>query len=301
MATLRDIRRRIRAVNNIQQITRAMYMVAAAKLKRAEEQARAGRPYAAKLRDLINRLAAAVDDYRHPLLERREDERRVMMVLVTADRGLAGAYNANLIRTAQRALRELEDRDVSLLTVGRKGREFFRRTGVTMLDGSLDLGETIEFSQARSIARLCKEAFESGQVDRVVLVYSQFLSAVAQRPVVETLLPVGGVDPAAVSAAADGDDSPATDDPYRREYLFEPSAAAILDELLPRYVETVVYRALLEAKASELGARMTAMKNATDNAEELVDSLTLQMNRARQAAITTEIAEIVGGAEALEG
>src|SRR5690606_9705726 len=123
--------------------------------------------------------------------ERREDERRVMMVLVTADRGLAGAYNANLIRTAQRALRELEDRDVSLLTVGRKGREFFRRTGVTMLDDGLDLGETIEFSQARSIARLCKDAFESGQVDRVVLVYSQFLAAVAQRPVVETLLPVG--------------------------------------------------------------------------------------------------------------
>lgn len=301
MATLRDIRRRIRAVNNIQQITRAMYMVAAAKLKRAEEQARAGRPYAAKLRELINRVAGAVQDYSHPLLERREQERRVLLVLITADRGLAGAYNANLIRAAQRALRELEGKDVTLMAVGRRGREFFRRTGIAMVRDELDLGETIEVAKARDIARACKEAFQSGQADRVLLVYSQFVSAVSQRPVVETLLPVGGVEAATPAAGAARAEDPAAGDPYRREYLFEPSAAAILDQLLPRYVETVVYRALLEAKASELGARMTAMKNATDNAEELVETLTLQMNRARQTAITTEIAEIVGGAEALKG
>ena len=293
MATLRDIRRRIRAVRSTQQITRAMYMVAAAKLKRAEEQARAGRPYAERLRALIARVAAAAGDFDHPLLARRE-VKRTLLVVVTGDRGLAGPYNANLIRLAQQVLGELQGRECLLLPVGRKGRDFFRRRGVAFLDEMTPIGETVTFAQARQLARRVTGAFASGEVDEVRLIYSQYLSAISQRPRQEILLPIGAV-------AGTTGDSAGTTAQRRHEYLLEPSPERILEQLLPRYVETLIYRSLVEAKASEHGARMTAMKNATDNAAELIETLTLDLNRARQAAITKEIAEIVGGAEALSG
>lgn len=293
MATLRDIRRRIRAIQNTQQITRAMYMVAATKLRRAEEQARAGRPYASRLRNLITRMARSSEGFRHPLLVQREIK-RTLVVLITADRGLAGPYNTNLIRKAEQVIRGLADVEVLLLPVGRKGRDHFARRGATIMDVDFTLGETITFAAARQLARTIAAEFEAGRVDEVRIVYSQFISAVSQRPVEETLLPIADI------AGVDGGQGQEAGT-WEREYLLEPSPERILTELLPRYLETQVYRSLVEAKASEHGARMTAMKNATDNAGELVETLTLDLNRARQAAITKEIAEIVSGAEALSG
>lgn len=272
-------------------------MVSAARLRKAEQRARSGRPYAAKLRELIARVAATAAGFEHPLLERRDVE-RVLVVLITSDRGLAGPYNANLIRKAQQAIAELAGHEVTMLAIGRKGYDAFRRRGVNMLPPGPVLGDDIGFAEARDLARTLTSEFTSGRADRVVLVYSRFMSAVSQRPEAEILLPLdeilagAGQEQAAEEQTADG---------RRYEYLFEPSVSRILGELLPRYVEMQVYRALVEAKASEHGARMSAMKNATDNAEELTAVLTLDLNRARQAAITKEIAEIVGGAEALKG
>lgn len=291
MATLRDIRRRIRAINNTQQITRAMYMVAATKLRRAEEQARAGRPYASRLQNLIGRMAAAAEGFDHPLLARREIK-RTLLVVITADRGLAGPYNTNLLRKAEQVIASI-DNELVVLAVGRKGRDHFRRRGINMLTEQPSFGENITFAAARQLARMVTAEFESGRVDEVRIVYSQFISAVSQRPVEEKLLPIASMDAA---AGDNGDESGPTGS---RDYIMEPAPEKILAELLPRYVETQVYRSLVEAKASEHGARMTAMKNATDNAAELVEKLTLDLNRARQAAITKEIAEIVSGAEAL--
>lgn len=294
MATLRDIRRRIRAIQNTQQITRAMYMVAATKLRRAEEQARAGRPYSARLRQLIARMAEAAVGFQHPLLERRPVE-RTLVVLITADRGLAGPYNTNLIRKAEQVITSLEGTEIQLLPVGRKGRDHFVRRGFVPPFEVPPLGDNISYTDSRQLARRLAAEFEAKRVDEVRIVYSQYISAVTQRPVEEVLLPI--TDMGEGKRGQDDAGAPGGE----REYILEPSPERILAELLPRYVETEVYRSLVEAKASEHGARMTAMKNATDNAGELVEVLTLDLNRARQAAITKEIAEIVGGAEALSG
>lgn len=282
MAHMRDLKRRIRSVQSTQHITRAMKMVAAAKLRKAQAQVTAARPYAAKLEEVVGRLIAAVDPETQPLAAPRE-VKKAGYVLITADRGLAGGYNANLIRLAEERLRG-EDRTAALVAVGRKGRDFFRRRPVEIVETFTDIGDNPDLTQARELARRLVTMYLEGTLDEVNLVYTRFYSAIRQVPMVERLLPI----PAPQRKQDTGD------------YIYEPSPEAVLQVLLPRYCEIKVYRALLEAKASEHGARMTAMDNATKNAAEMIDKFTLSFNRARQAAITGEILEIVAGADALK-
>ena len=282
------MRRRIKSIKNTQQITNAMKAVSAAKMRRAQEQVLAARPYARRLREVLGRVAAAAGDVKHPLLEVREP-RKVAYVLITADRGLCGGFNANLIRTTMQALREAADAQVSLVCVGRKGRDFFRRRGYNIVQSYVRLGETIRVAQAREIAGFVMEKYAAGEFDEVYLVFSEFVNVLVQRPKIVKLLPVETPE-----------ESENGKKPGRVEYIFEPSAEDVLARLLPMYVENMVFHALLESKASEHSARMTAMDNATKNAEELIAKLTLSMNKARQTAITKEILEVVSGAAALE-
>lgn len=281
MAGVRDIRRRIRSVRNMQQITKAMKMVAAAKLRKSQERVIAARPYARQLQEVLARLAQAATDVKHPLLEQRSVS-KVGYVLITADRGLCGGYNANLIRKTS-ALVAQEEHSVGLVTVGRKGRDFFRRSKVEIMAEFTGLGDSPSYDQAKKIAQEVINLYQDKTLDEVYLVYTEFINAVQQRPNMIKVLPIERPEGAS-----------------RRQYIFEPSPEEILGKLLPKYVEVQVYRTLLEGKASEMGAKMTAMGSATDNAKEMIDKLTLAMNRARQAAITKEISEIVGGAAALE-
>jgi F-type H+-transporting ATPase subunit gamma len=284
---LKEIRRRINSVKNIRKITAAMKMVAAANLRRAQQRAEAGRPYAEAIRGVLGRLSrdAGID---HPFLTERP-VRATLAVVVTSDRGLAGAFNANITRAAVQLLRDVPGPAISV--VGRKGRDFFRRRHYEILHEHTGLGDAPRFAQAERIASEVTELYASGRCDQVYLVYPQFVNAITSRPVSLRLLPLTG-DDLAGDRAGGGEGG---------EYLFEPDAAAVLHELLPHYISTLVFRALLEAKASEFGARMAAMDNATKNAGEVIDRLTLVSFRMRQAAITKEIAEIVGGAAALEG
>ena len=292
MANLLDIRRRIKSVKNTQQITKAMKMVSAAKLKRAQERAVSARPFAVKMAEVLADLAAhAGEDFHHPLLDRRGDE-RYLLVLVTADKGLAGAFNANLIKAAQAFMREHAGKTVEILAVGRKGRDFFRRRA--QLAGEY-VGLTgkgrIEHAEALEVARDVLRRFtEDEGLDKVFLIFNEFRSVISQRVVVEQILPVSRAEVEAPEAG-----QPQT----FIEYVYEQPPAEIFSRLLPRLVETQVYRALLESVASEQGARMTAMDSASKNAGELIQSLTLNMNRIRQASITREIIEIVSGAAAL--
>ena len=283
---LKEIRRRINSVKNIRKITAAMKMVAAANLRRAQQRAEAGRPYAEAIRGVLARLArdAGID---HPFLTERPVQ-GTLAVVVTSDRGLAGAFNANITRAAVQQLRDAPGPRLSV--VGRKGRDFFRRRHYEIVAEHTGLGDAPRFAQAERIASEVMELFSSGRCDQVYLVYPQFVNAITSRPVSLRLLPLGGEDLGDAGPEGEGG-----------EYLFEPDAGAVLDRLLPHYIGTLVYRALLEAKASEFGARMAAMDNATKNAGEVIDRLTLVSFRMRQAAITKEIAEIVGGAAALEG
>jgi F-type H+-transporting ATPase subunit gamma len=281
VAGVRDIRRRIRSVRNMQQITKAMKMVSAAKLRKAQEKVIAARPYARQLQEVLERLAQAQTDVKHPLLEKRSVN-RVGYVLITSDRGLAGGYNANLIRKTNSLIAE-ETHEVKLVTVGRKGRDFYRRGKLETIAEFTGLGDNPTFAQAKEIAQEVIGLYKSGELDEVYLIYNEFLTAISQRPTQIKLLPI---------------EQPKGK--LGKDYIFEPSPEEILSALLPKYVETQVFRTLLEGKASEQGARMTAMGSATDNAKDMIDRLTLQMNRARQAAITKEISEIVGGAAALE-
>ncbi len=265
-----------------------MKAVSAAKMRRAQEQVLAARPYARRLREVLGRVAAAAGDVKHPLLEVREP-RKVAYVLITADRGLCGGFNANLIRTTMQALREAAGAQVSLVCVGRKGRDFFRRRGYNIVQSYVRLGETIRVAQAREIAGFVMEKYAAGEFDEVYLVFSEFVNVLVQRPKIVKLLPVETPE-----------ESENGKKPGRVEYIFEPSAEDVLARLLPMYVENMVFHALLESKASEHSARMTAMDNATKNAEELIAKLTLSMNKARQTAITKEILEVVSGAAALE-
>jgi F-type H+-transporting ATPase subunit gamma len=284
---LKEIRRRINSVKNIRKITAAMKMVAAANLRRAQQRAEAGRPYAEAIRGVLGRLArdAGID---HPFLTERPVQ-ATLAVVVTSDRGLAGAFNANITRAAVQVLRDAPSPRLSV--VGRKARDFFRRRHYEIVAEHTGLGDAPRFAQAERIASEVTELFSSGRADQVYLVYPQFVNAITSRPVSLRLLPLGGED----LASEEGPQGEGG------EYLFEPDAGAVLDRLLPHYISTLVYRALLEAKASEFGARMAAMDNATKNAGEVIDRLTLVSFRMRQAAITKEIAEIVGGAAALEG
>jgi len=281
---LRQLRRRIKAVQSTQQICRAMKAVATAKMAKAQERVIAARPYSQYIKEVLGRLAAAAGDARHPLLEVREPQ-KVCYVVITADRGLCGAFNANILR---RALAEVQKwPDVSIVAVGRKGRDFFRFRGWKIAQQYVRLGEDIKIGHAKEIARYVMDSYARGEFDRVYLVYSQFINVLVQKPTVVQLLPV--------EPPAEGETSR-----YRVQYIFEPSPEAVLADLLPRYVESIVYHGLIESKASEHSARMTAMDAATKNAGEMIDRLTLRMNRIRQESITKELLDIVGGAAALE-
>jgi len=288
MPSLKALRKRITTVRSTQQITKAMKMVAAAKLRHAQLAAERARPYAEKLGALLAAVAAGIDPEApaHPLLARRE-ARRVDLVVITSDRGLCGGYNANLLRRAALFVREHPGVEVALTLVGRKGIEHFRRRGAVIVAQRTGILTTPVGEMAAALGASLTTRFADGETDAVHLVFSRFRSAIAQLPTVVQLLPV-----APPATAEDG--SPT-------DYLFEPTRPVLLDRLLPRYVQTVLTQALLEAVASEHAARMTAMENATNNATEMIASLTLLMNRTRQAAITKELMEIVSGAEALKG
>jgi F-type H+-transporting ATPase subunit gamma len=298
MPNLLDIRRRIKSVKNTQQITKAMKMLSAAKLKRAQDTVVAARPFASKMIEVLGELASRTDeDFSHPLLDARGDE-RYLVVLITADKGLAGAFNTNLIKAAQSFMRQHEGKTIEMLPVGRKGRDFFRRRGVPFVDEYVGLTGKgrIDYSEAVEIARnVIKHFTEDETLDKVFLIYNEFKSVLQQRVVIEQLLPVSRTTETA-------DESAAVDTPARpvdmTEYIYEQSPAEIFSRLLPRLIETQIFRALLESVASEHGARMTAMDSASKNASELIESLTLNMNRIRQAAITNEIIEVVSGAAA---
>jgi F-type H+-transporting ATPase subunit gamma len=298
MPNLLDIRRRIKSVKNTQQITKAMKMLSAAKLKRAQDTVVAARPFAGKMVEVLGELASRTDeDFHHPLLDARGDE-RYLVVLITADKGLAGAFNTNLIKAAQAFMREHEGKSIEMLPVGRKGRDFFRRRNVPFVDEYVGLTGKgrIEYSEAVEIARKVINQFrEDTELDKVFLIYNEFKSVLQQRVVIEQLLPVSRAAAAPAETEADAPQRPVN----LTEYLYEQPPEELFSRLLPRLVETQIFRALLESVASEHGARMTAMDSASKNASELLDSLTLNMNRVRQAAITNEIIEVVSGAAAL--
>ena len=283
MAALLDIRRRIRSVKSTQQITRAMKMVAAARLRRAQDRIFNARPYANQMMALLSSVAARTADRCHPLLQERPIKRQ-LLVLITADRGLCGGFNTNLIRAAQSYLDEHRDRDVSIVVVGRKGRDYFIRRPVKIIGEHINLFGNLQFSQAQAIAKRIIELYAEEKVDAVDFIYNEFKSIMTQRVMVERYLPIKPIVPAQGEALID--------------YIYEQPAQEIFNALLPRYVEIEVYRALLESQAAELAARMTAMEAATNNAAKMIDSLTLYMNRVRQAAITREIIEVVSGAAA---
>ena len=291
MATLREVRRRISSVRNIAQITRAMQMVAASRMKRAQDAILAARPYSDELRQALARVAGAVGADVDPLLDRRP-VRRVGLIVITTDRGLVGSLNANAVRAvlrhvAEEATRAGEEAEVSAITVGRKGRDALRRAAVPIAAHFPQFGDRPSFADITPIARLVTEDFLAGTYDRIEIAYSTFINTLSQRPVVLTVLPVE--QPGMGEAETETND----------EYLFEPSPEAVLSRLLPHFVAIDIYRAVLENRASEQSAQMVAIRNATDNAHELIGDLTLVYNKTRQANITREMTEIASGAEAL--
>jgi F-type H+-transporting ATPase subunit gamma len=284
MATLKQIRQRIRTAKNIQQITRAMKLVAAARLKRATDRVLEARPYSDKMREFMASLASAGELPPHPLMEKRE-LRRVCVIVVTAERGLAGAYNTSLIRKSTDFLKT-QTAEIKLLTVGKKATQFFTKRGFDVVQSFTVPSAGATLADAIAVSKRARELFESGEVDAIYICYSKFYSAIRQVPQMVQLLPI--------EAPEAGEESGAT------EFEFEPSSEELLNALLPRYFLTLVQQAMFEATASEFGARMTAMTSATDNAGKMIQALTLKANRERQASITTEILEVVGGAEALK-
>lgn len=290
MATIRQVRQRIKVAKNIQQITNAMKTVAAARLKRAQDRVQAARPYAGTMREMMTSLAQAVGgQVSHPLLAVRTP-RHIGFLIVTADRGLCGSYNSAILRRAVEMLKGYDRERVRLYVVGRKGVQFFRRRGYALAQEFYVNNAGASITEARDITRILRNDFESEQIDQLYIVYTRFISAITQRPTDAQLLPIQ--QPTAEESAASGENE---------DYIFEPSADKLLQNLLPRYLEGQVYQALLESTASEFGAKLTSMTSATDNAGKMITSYTLQLNRARQAGITREISEIVGGAEALKG
>jgi F-type H+-transporting ATPase subunit gamma len=286
MPSLIDIRRRIRSVKNTQQITKAMKMVSAAKLRRAQDRTIASRPYAGLLRKVLGNVAAAIaatdQSASNPLLARRE-ENRILLVLITGDKGLAGAFNTNLIKAAMRFASERSSAKVSFVLIGRKGRDFFRKRSVTVASEHINLAAKVQFADTAAIARAAMEQFAAEEIDAVYLLYNEFKSVVSQKLTVSRVLPA---------------ELPEQTTPM--DYIYEDPPAEMLDALLPKYVEMEFYRALLESAAAEHAARMTAMDAATSNAADMIDKLTLYMNRVRQASITKEIIEVVSGAAAAE-
>jgi len=295
MPNLLDIRRRIKSVKNTQQITKAMKMVSAAKLKRAQDRVITARPFANKMMEVLGELAKRTDeDFHHPLLDLRGDQ-RYLLVLITADKGLCGAFNTNLTKVAQTFIRENPDKTIELLAIGRKGRDFFRNRGAVIAAEYIGLTGKgrVEFSEALEVARsIIKVYTEDTAIDKVFLVYNEFKSVLSQRVVLEQLLPVA-------RAKEPEPEMKGQQAVTLVDYIYEQPPGEMFSRLLPRLIETQIFRALLESVASEHGARMTAMDSASKNASELIDNLTLNMNRVRQAAITNEIIEVVSGAAAL--
>jgi F-type H+-transporting ATPase subunit gamma len=307
MPSLIDLRRRIRAVKNTQQITKAMKMVAASKLRRSQERVLNARPYAVQMQRVLRSVAARVDPSIHPLLTSRETtpESRTLVIVVTGDKGLCGSFNTNVIKAGGSYVLA-STQPCTLGLVGRKGRDFFARRGFAVMFEQVGIFQKLRYEDAKTIAQAAIDAFLSGQVDRVMLVFNEFKSAMTQRVVVDQLLPIAqddvrtsGSDPKSGSDPALAPVPPGGDPLAQIDYLYEPSALEIFNQLLPRYVEVQVYRALLESNAAFFAAQMTAMDTATKNASEMLADLTLYMNKVRQAAITREIIEVVSGAEAL--
>jgi F-type H+-transporting ATPase subunit gamma len=296
MATVQDLKRRIRSVGNTRKITKAMELVASARLRRAQARSEAVRPYADRMLELMGVTARAAGSVRLPLLERRETVSRVALLPITADRGLAGAFNAQVLRRALALERELtaEGVEVKWLVAGRRGRSSLTFRGYELTQAWQGFSERPEYADAQAIARRAAELYANEEVDRVVVIYNHFQSALVQLVTVQDLLPI----PEKVVQGGEDDAEQAA---LRGDFIYEPEPEQILERLLPVYVETELYRALLESAASEQGARTTAMRNASSNAGELISSLTLAMNRARQAEITQEILEVVAGADALTG
>jgi F-type H+-transporting ATPase subunit gamma len=290
MPSLIDLRRRIRAVKNTQQITKAMKMVAASKLRRAQERIINARPYASQMQRVLSSVATRVDPSIHPLLTVREPrpDSKTLVIVVTGDKGLCGSFNTNAIKAGGAYIVESPQKCM-LGLVGRKGRDFFARRGFAVLFEQVGIFQKLRYEDARVIAQTAIDAFVSGDVDRVVLIYNEFRSVMSQRVIVDQLLPIGREE-------VDGVPTPAQN---QIDYLYEPSAQEIFDQLLPRFIEVQVYRALLESNAAFFAAQMTAMDTATKNSGEMIANLTLYMNKVRQAAITREIIEVVSGAEAL--
>jgi len=287
MATLRDIKRRIASVKSTQQITKAMKLVAAAKLRRAQERILEARPYAFKMQEVLSSLALRADPQSHPLLLRRDAGRKKKtLVIIAADKGLCGAFNSNIMRRSLELLRATDGEvAMTLIVVGRKARDFYRRRPYTIRSEQIGFFDKLAYAHAAALGQELAKAYMAGEADEIQLVYNEFKSVATQRVVVERLLPIEPLQPSEELAAID--------------FIYEPSPAAILESLLPKHVEVQVYRALMESVAGEYGARMTAMEAATKNASEMIDLLTLQFNKARQERITRELLEVVGGAEAL--
>ena len=284
MPNLLDIRRRIRSVKNTQQLTKAMKTVSAAKLRRAQERVFSARPYAEQLKRVLGNLTARLENVSHPLLEIRPEE-RILFVVVTADRGLCGAFNSNITRTGQSFIRDHKEQTIHLVPVGRKGRDFFRRRSASIRSEFVNIFSRLDYGHAKDISEVIVQVYTNSEVDAVYMVYNEFKSVIQQRVVVEKVLPLSRGD--------------LKETEQQPDYIFEQSPQEIFNRLLPRYVEIQIYRALLESAASEHGARMASMDTASRNAGDMIDMLTLNMNRIRQAAITREIIEVVSGAGAL--
>lgn len=280
---MREIKRRIKSTQNMQQITKAMEMIAASRLKKAQDAALSSRPYADKMREVIASIASGTKGIKHPMLQVREI-RKTAYVVITSDRGLAGGYNANLLRGLLQTIRDKHksDNEYVLFVIGRKGRDFLQKRGLPIAGEVTGIGDFPRFSDIKSIAHAAVRLYEDGGCDELILVYNQFISSISQKPTQKRLLPLEEVEAQGNVAS----------------YEYEPSPEGVLSALLPRYAETLIYSALLDAKASEFGARMTAMGNASKNASKMISTYTLQYNRARQASITQEISEIVAGANA---
>lgn len=279
----REIKRRIKSVKNMRQITKAMKMVAAAKLRRATERAQASRPYAAKMKEVVASIASGTSGAKHPMLKQRP-VKKTGYIVITSDRGLAGGHNSNVLRTVvtQISERHKNKDEYGIFVLGRKGRDFFTKRGYPILDEVTGLSDSPIFSDVKAIASKAISLYAEGAIDELYLVYNRFQSALTQIPTEVRLLPLGEVEQGG----------------EKLSYEYEPSAEEVLNVLLPKYAETLIFSALLDSKASEQGARMTAMGSASDNASAMIDALTLSFNRARQAAITQEISEIVAGANA---
>ncbi|MCL4078777.1 ATP synthase F1 subunit gamma [Coriobacteriia bacterium Es71-Z0120] len=292
MPNLRDIKRRISSVQSTRQITRTMEMVATAKIKKAQERIESARPYALSMMEVLGNVARYVQGATHPLLEEHPEQKRIAIISLTSDRGLCGAFNANILRLTEELMRKAasEGAEADVIAVGKKALSYLKYRGVQPVAEYRDISDKPTYAHARDIAARIIAAYSEGRIDAAYVVFNRFKNVAEQKAEVHQLLPIE-------RKVVDVDEEPLGPRP---EYLFEPSPAAVLEKLLPTYVETLVYRALLESAASEQGARRVAMKSATDNAGEIITTLTRSYNRARQASITNEIAEIVGGAAALE-